>query len=98
VAVWAPAPGPAAGILVAAFADPAAAVVGGRFGSGARKTWQGTAAAAVVALAVLVALGLPREAVLAGTVVGTLLERWPGALNDNLLVAPAVAAVVRMLA
>ena len=98
MAVWAPNPGPAAGILVAALADPAAALVGERFRPGNGKSWQGTAAAAAVALVVLTALGLPREAVLAGAVVGTLLERWPGPLDDNLLVPPAVAAVVAVLA
>ena len=32
--------------------------------------------------------------VIGAAVVGTALERWPGPINDNLLVAPGVACVV----
>jgi hypothetical protein len=50
-----------------------------------------------VALAVLLLAGLPLERVVMASVVGTALERWPGPFNDNLIVAPAVAASVSLI-
>lgn len=92
-----PGPAAAAGILVAALADPAAAAVGTRFGAPRAKTWQGSAACMLVAIAVLSALALPVRAVVLGSVVGTAFERWPGPFDDNLLTPPGVAGVVALL-
>ena len=87
-----------AGILVAALADPVASIVGERFGSLSEKSLNGSLAGMAVAIAALVALQLPWGAVLAGAIVATLLERWPGPFDDNLLVAPGVAATTALLA
>ncbi|MGD8726119.1 MAG: hypothetical protein PVH40_00670 [Gemmatimonadales bacterium] len=92
-----PEPGPAAGVLVAAFADPAASWVGGTGSRSGGKTWRGTVVHLGVALAVLLLAGLPLERVVMASVVGTALERWPGPFNDNLIVAPAVAASVSLI-
>jgi len=97
LAAWFPPISPAAGILVSALADPAASWVGGWKSRSVGKTANGSMAALVTSLVVLAMLGLPWEAVVAGAVVGTLLERWPGSCNDNLVVAPGVACVVWLL-
>jgi dolichol kinase len=93
-ASWFPVPGPAAGILVGAVADPAASIVGGRWGGGAPKSWIGTVAALLTAAAVLAALGLSLRSVAAGSLAAAVLERWSRPLDDNLVIAPGVAAVV----
>lgn len=95
LAAWLPPPAPAAGVLAAALADPAAAVVGRRFGAaGARKSWPGTAAAFAVAAAAVWAWGCaPHVGLVAGAVAAGL-ERWPGPFDDNLLLAPSVGLVV----
>lgn len=98
LAVWLPEPGPAAGILVAAWADPAGSLVGEHLGVSGRKTLAGTLTVAAVAWAVLLALGLPPLAVAAGGLVAAGAERWSGVLDDNLVVAPAVALTVGLLA
>ncbi len=93
-----PAPAPAAGILVAALCDPAASVVGQRFGAAGRKTWAGSFGAFVVACVSLIALGFSWPAVAGAGALATVLERWPGPFDDNLLIAPGVAAAVLALA
>jgi dolichol kinase len=93
-----PAPGPVAGLLAGALADPAAAWVGGRFGGGRRKSWPGTAAAGAVAAIAAATAGLALPAALVAGVVGAGLERWPGPFDDNLLLAPGVAGVAALLA
>ena len=94
LAALTPAPAPAAGILVAAFADPAASLVGTwRRGAG-RKTWRGTAAHAVVATVILTVLGWSLPAVVGGALVASVLERWSAGVDDNLVVAPVTALVV----
>ena len=93
-AAWVPVPGPAAGVLVGAVADPAASIVGGRWGGGVPKSWIGTAAALVAAAALLAALGLSFESVMAGSLAAAALERWSRPVDDNLVIAPGVAAVV----
>ena len=93
-ASWIPVPGPTSGILAAALADPAASMVGSRWGRGARKSWVGTVAAWVVAAMALTAIGLPLGVALVGAFVAAGLERWPGPFDDNLLIAPGVAASV----
>ena len=96
-ASWVPVPGPAAGILAAALADPVAAVAGGRWGGGARKSLIGTGAVLVVCAVVFVALGLSPQAVVAGAIAAAALERWSGPLDDNLVLAPGTAATVWLL-
>lgn len=98
IVCWLPAPSPAAGILVAALADPAASFVGQRFGVAGTKTWAGSFAGLVVACGVLVTLGLPWPAVLGPGAVAAALERWPGPFDDNLLIAPGVGLAVVALA
>jgi dolichol kinase len=94
---WLPPPAPAAGVLAGALADPAAALVGGRWGRGPGKSWPGTIAALVVGSGVLLAWGLPLRAALAGGALGAVLERWSGPSNDNLLIAPGVGLAVWLL-
>jgi dolichol kinase len=89
-----PAPAPAAGILVAALADPAASLVGTWRRAPGRKTWIGSLAHAATALVVLAALGVTPAATAAAAVVATILERITGRVDDNLLVAPATALTV----
>ena len=98
LAAWMPVPAPAAAVVAGALADPAAALVGGRFGRGRPKSWLGTAAALAVAAGGLWLLGLPPLAVAGGGLAAAALERWPGPINDNLLVAPGVGLVVWWLA
>jgi dolichol kinase len=97
LAAWLPPPASAAAVLAGALADPAAALVGGRWGAGVAKSWPGTAAALAVGTAALLAWGLPVSAALAGGVLGAALERWPGPFDDNLLIAPGVGLVVWLL-
>ncbi len=98
IAAVLPPPAPVAGILVAAVADPAAAVVGS-WGRGAgRKSLRGSLAALASAAIVLALLTLPAGAVLAGAFVAALVERWSGPLSDNLTVPPATALVVWLTA
>lgn len=97
-ATFLPAPGPAAGILVAAVADPVASAVGTRFGPVGHKTWQGSLGVLVTACVALLVLRLPGPAVVGGTFAAVLLERWPGPFDDNLVMAPGVAATVALLA
>ena len=51
----------------------------------------------VVAVTVLLLAGFSWTSSIIGAVLGTVLERWPGPFNDNLIVAPAVAASVSLL-
>ncbi len=98
IVVWLPPPAGVAGLLVGALADPAGALVGSRFGRGARKSMVGSAAVALTAAGAVLVLGLPlRAAVLAG-VAAAAAERWSGPLDDNLLVAPAAGLVVALVA
>jgi len=89
-----PSPGPTAGILVGALADPAAAWVGSRWGRAGRKTVLGSATHFVIALALVSATTGEWPVAVAAAVVATALERWPLGLDDNLLVAPATALTV----
>jgi len=86
------------GVLAATLGDPAASLVGSRFGGGKAKSWAGSAAAfGVITLAALAGHVGWRTALVAG-LVGAALERWSPPLDDNLVVAPGVALVVRLLA
>lgn len=97
LAAWFPPPAPAAGVLVAATADPAASLIGTMGGIPGKKTWRGSAAGALVAALVLVCLGLPWIAVILAAVAAAVFERWSGILDDNLIIAPAVALAIWLL-
>jgi len=85
------------GVLVGACADPVAAWVGGAGRTTTGKTWRGSTAHFVMAWAVLLLAGFPLVASVGAATVGTALERWSGPFNDNVIVAPAVAASVSLL-
>ncbi len=98
------------GVLVLAFADPAASIVGKRWGTlklYREKSWLGTAAFALTAALVsfgFMALALPGTSVawrlaVAGTaaVVGALTELFSDRLDDNFTVLLMVAGVVTLL-
>jgi dolichol kinase len=91
-------PAATVGILAGAFADPAASLVGSKYGGdGVKKCWAGSAAAASVAAIVLLLVGIPLIPAIAGALTAMVLERWSGPLNDNLVVPPGVALVVLLL-
>jgi dolichol kinase len=100
LAAFADPPGPAAGILVAACADPAAALMGSRGarGSVTGKTIRGTAVHWLVAAVVLGILGWSWSVIVIGASVASAVERWPLGLDDNLLVPPATAFAVMLAA
>ncbi len=91
-----PAPAAVGGIVVGAMADPAASWIGSLGRVTAAKTWQGTLAHFVVAILALAALGFPVSSILVGAAVGSALERWSGAVDDNLLIAPGVALMLTL--
>ena len=97
LAAWAPVPGPSAGILVGALADPAASLIGSRWGGGKAKSLVGTTAVIAVSMGVLGMLGMPWLVVLPASLAAGGLERWAGSVDDNLLVAPGVSAIVGFL-
>jgi dolichol kinase len=84
---------PLAGILVAALADPAAAVLGSRYGRGHAKSAVGSAACFAVAVCVMLGLDYPVGATLLTAVAATVLERWPGRFSDNVILPPGAAAI-----
>ena len=95
LASWFPHPAVTAGIMVGAFADPAASWAGSTIAKPTtKKTWVGSGAAAVVAAVVLLTTGISLIAVVSGAAAAMVLERWSGPLNDNLVVAPGVALTV----
>jgi dolichol kinase len=96
-AAWFPQAPAAAGILAGAIADPAASLVGSRWGGEERKSWVGTAAAWGVSFVIFLGLGIPLVATLAAATAAAALERWPGPVDDNLLLPPGVAVCVWML-
>jgi len=87
----------AAAIVVAGLADPAAALVGGRFGRGRGKSLPGSAACAVAAAGVLAAVDLPVATSLAGGLAAALSERAPWRGADNALVPVSVCLVLTAL-
>lgn len=94
LAAWMPAPAPAAAVLAGALADPAAALVGGRFGRGLPKSWPGTVAAFAVAAGALWVFGIPARAAALAGLAAAALERWSGRVDDNLLIPPGVGLIV----
>ncbi len=98
LSLWAPTPVFAAAMLVLAFADPAASIVGRlggrrRLGSG---TWEGTAAFLAVAFGVLAPLAGP-VAALAVASLAAAAEAFPARIDDNLTV-PLVTALALSVA
>jgi dolichol kinase len=90
-----PAPCAAAGIIVAATADPAAAMVGTRVARArGRKTIAGSAAAFVVALVVLLLARMGTAAAAAGAIAAALTERLPARAGFDNLAVPVVTAAV----
>lgn len=87
------------GILVGGLADPAASLVGGRWGKGAgtAKTVAGSAAFFVVAFSVLVASGVPVLVAWVSGAATALVERFAGPVDDNLVVPIAGALAVLLL-
>jgi dolichol kinase len=98
IAAWLPPPGPVAGILAGGLADPAASLIGARWGAGRPKSGAGTLAVAAVTGMAALAAGVGVPGALAAGLLGAGLERWPGPFDDNLLLAPGVAAVAALLA
>lgn len=82
-----------AAIVVAAVADPAAALVGVRFGRGARKSLPGSLACACAAALALAVLRVGPVGIAVSAVGAALAERAPWRGTDNL----AVPLVVGML-
>ncbi|MEX0692180.1 MAG: hypothetical protein WD043_10105 [Gemmatimonadales bacterium] len=94
IAVHAPPAAALGAILAAAWADPAAAVVGGLVGKQSGKSVAGTVTVLAVTTGVVLGVGYPLAvAVVAGTV-AAMLERWAVAPDDNLWVAPGVAVTL----
>jgi dolichol kinase len=88
-----------AGILVLALADPAAGLVGRRwgrrpFGAG---TLEGTAAFVVVAFVAILPFA-PWWAALAAAMVAAMVERTPWNVDDNLVIPVTVATVLHLAA
>jgi len=87
----------ATAIVVAALADPAAALVGRRFARGAGKSWAGSLACAGTAAAVIVATGAGVLVATAGALAAAVAERAPWRGADNLLVPVAVGATLTLV-
>jgi len=87
----------ATAVAVAALADPAAALVGRRFGRGAPKSLAGSAACAVVSATVLLVAGGAAPAVVTGALVVAMAERAPWRGTDNILVPLTVGVALTLL-
>jgi dolichol kinase len=98
LATWLPPRAAVAAVLVGAIADPAAAIVGSRWGGGRRKSWPGSFAALSTSIVALLVLGVPPAAAAVAGAAAAGLERWPGPFDDNLLVGPGAGVVVWWLA
>jgi len=86
-----------AAIVVTATADPAAALVGARYGRGATKSLPGSLACAGVAAAVLALLRAGPAGIVAGAIGAALAERVPWRGADNLVVPLVVGALLRWI-
>jgi dolichol kinase len=86
-----------AAIVVTALADPAAALVGSRFGRGAAKSVPGSLACACVAAMALAVFGFPPAALVVAAVGAAAAERAPGRGTDNLAVPLVVGALLHWL-
>lgn len=86
-----------AAIVVTAVADPAAALVGSRFGHGNAKSLPGSLACAAAAALVLAAFHVRPAALAVAAVGAAVAERAPWRGTDNLAVPLAVGALLRWL-
>lgn len=96
--VFFPLPAAFVGILAAAVADPAASLVGSKWGSGKGKTLMGSAACFAAILGVSLAFSVSPQVGLVVALFGTTLERFSGPVDDNMVIGPGVAAAVFFLA
>ncbi|MFQ5551405.1 MAG: hypothetical protein ACE5FJ_09235 [Gemmatimonadales bacterium] len=88
----------AAAMLASAFADPAASLVGSRFGRHDGKSWQGSAACFLVVLVMVAVMGASPIASVGAAAAGTAVERLARRpFDDNLLLAPATAFTLLLL-
>jgi dolichol kinase len=87
----------AAAIVVGGLADPAAALVGSRWGRQGGKSMVGSAACAGTAAVTLLACGYSVAQALMGGVVAAVAERAPWRGADNVLVPLAVGGALSML-
>lgn len=86
-----------AAIVVAAVADPAAAVVGSRFGRGEAKSFPGSLACAGAAALVLAVFGVTPAALAVAAIGAAVAERAPWRGTDNVAVPLVVAALLRWM-
>jgi len=86
-----------AAFVVAAVADPAAALVGSRFGPGAGKSLPGSLACAMAAALVLALFRVSPVGVAVAAVGAALAERAPWRGTDNIAVPLVVAALLGWL-
>ena len=87
----------AAAIVVSGLADPAAALVGRRWGRPGGKSAAGSAACAGTAAVALLACGYSPAPALIGGAVAAVAERAPWRAADNILVPLAVGGALAML-
>jgi dolichol kinase len=85
-------------IVVAAVADPVAALVGSFAGGGASKSWQGSLACACAAAAVLVPFHVTVAGMGAAAIAAAAAERAPWRGSDNITVPLVVAALLAWMA
>ncbi|HEX9729246.1 MAG TPA: hypothetical protein VGA37_12135 [Gemmatimonadales bacterium] len=93
-----PVPAATAGVLAAAWADPAASLIGARWGRGETKSAAGSVTALAVATGCIALTGAGWWVSAVGGVAAAALERWSPPLDDNLVIAPGVAAIVWLVA
>jgi len=87
----------AAAIVVGGLADPAAALIGRRYGRGPGKSLAGSAACAGAGAAALAAWGFALPIAVAGGLVAAVAERAPWRGADNILVPLAVGGTLALL-
>ena len=94
IAAHAPTAAALGGILAAAWADPAASLVGGLTGKGRRKTLAGSGTVLVITAGVVLVVGYSLAVAFVAGTVAAVLERWAVGPDDNLWVAPGVAVTL----
>lgn len=83
-----------AATVVVAVADPAAALIGSRFGGGATKSLPGSLACALAAAAVLTVFQVPAAGIALAAMGAAVAERVPWRGADNIAVPLVVAALL----
>lgn len=92
-----PATAAEAAIVVTAVADPAAAIVGSRYGRGGAKSPEGSLACAGAAALILAVFGVAPAALALAAVGAAAAERVPWRGVDNLAVPLVVGALLRWM-